>query len=209
MEKKQMPALLLPLLGGIILGLLIGGFFAVGYHRQVMNLTSELQRMKTEAPPERAEEEQILEAQQASVALYFIIETDDESYLAPELRKVSSGDNLPVIAARELIAGPQRKELKPVLPSNTKVLGLEIEDGLAVINLSQAATRSSGGAWREALTVSAVVNTLTKFPEVEAVRILIEGKEVETLCGHVDLTHPLRRNDQVVRIEYLNNETEN
>ena len=30
------------------------------------------------------------------------------------------------------------------------------------------------------------------FPEIESVQILVDGLEVETLGGHIDLTRPLR-----------------
>jgi hypothetical protein len=33
------------------------------------------------------------------------------------------------------------------------------------------------------------------------VQILLEGKEVDTLAGHVDLRHPLQKNLQWVRTE--------
>jgi hypothetical protein len=36
------------------------------------------------------------------------------------------------------------------------------------------------------------VNTLVlNFDEIERVQLLIEGKEIKTLCGHLDLSRPL------------------
>ena len=44
----------------------------------------------------------------------------------------------------------------------------------------------------EALTVYAIVNAVTvNLPDVTAVQILIDGKEVDTLAGHLDLRAPL------------------
>ncbi|MFP5291238.1 MAG: hypothetical protein ACLGH5_09740, partial [Actinomycetes bacterium] len=38
-------------------------------------------------------------------------------------------------------------------------------------------------------------NTLTvNLPAVRHVQLLVEGQEVDTLAGHVDLRHPLSRN---------------
>ena len=52
----------------------------------------------------------------------------------------------------------------------------------------------------EALTVYALVNALTvNMPDISAVQILVDGKEVDTLAGHVDLRHPLARSLKWVR----------
>ena len=40
-----------------------------------------------------------------------------------------------------------------------------------------------------------IVNALTdNLPAITAVQILIDGHEVDTLAGHVDLRRPLRKN---------------
>ena len=40
----------------------------------------------------------------------------------------------------------------------------------------------------------AITNTLTEFPEIKRVQILIEGKKVTSISGHMDLEDPLIRN---------------
>jgi hypothetical protein len=37
------------------------------------------------------------------------------------------------------------------------------------------------------------------LPDVSAVQILIDGQEVDSIAGHLDLRHPLRRSTQWVR----------
>lgn len=133
------------------------------------------------------------------VALYFIREEDGESLLVPEIREITPTAEPEKAALRALIEGPLTKGLRPVLPKKTVLRDLEIHDGLAVVDFSREATAIDRNSWGEALVVWAVVNTLTKFPEVEAVRILIEGEPVATLAGHFDLTRPLRRNEQVIK----------
>ena len=52
-----------------------------------------------------------------------------------------------------------------------------------------------GGSLDEILTVYAIVDALTdNLPAITAVQILIDGEEVDTLAGHVDLRRPLRKN---------------
>ena len=44
--------------------------------------------------------------------------------------------------------------------------------------------------------------TLTEsFPEIFAVQFLLEGEQIETLAGHVDLSQPLRPSEDWVLIE--------
>ena len=54
----------------------------------------------------------------------------------------------------------------------------------------------------ELFTIYAIVNALTvNLPAVTRVQILIDGKEVDTLAGHVDLRHPLQKSMNWVRTE--------
>ena len=53
----------------------------------------------------------------------------------------------------------------------------------------------SGGSLDELLTVYALVNAVTtNVHEVAAVQILVDGREVDTLAGHIDLRQPLTPN---------------
>jgi len=55
-------------------------------------------------------------------------------------------------------------------------------------------TGHPGGSLNEALTVYAIVNAITiNLPDITAVQILVDGKEVDSLAGHIDLRHPLTK----------------
>ena len=62
--------------------------------------------------------------------------------------------------------------------------------GTAYVDLApvlQCGVKAS--AWEELLALYAVVNTLTQnFEEIKQVRFLLEGKEAQTLAGHIDLS---------------------
>ena len=70
------------------------------------------------------------------------------------------------------------------------------EDGTAFVDLSkEAVTNHRGGSLDELFAVYAIVNAVTvNLPAIKSVQILIDGQEVDTLAGHVDLRHPLARN---------------
>jgi hypothetical protein len=49
------------------------------------------------------------------------------------------------------------------------------------------------GTLSELFTVYSVVNSISlNVPEIEAIKILIEGQEATTLAGHVDIRFPLQ-----------------
>ena len=69
-------------------------------------------------------------------------------------------------------------------------------DGVAFVDLSLAVTTEhSGGSLDELFTVYALVNALTvNIEEINAVQIVVDGSEVDTLAGHIDLRQPLTAN---------------
>jgi spore germination protein GerM len=127
--------------------------------------------------------------------LYFL----DENYrfLRAEERSLVRQDSA-VERARSivdaLIEGPEG-ELLPTLPPETKLLSLYVtQDGVAYADFDRAISENhSGGTLSELFTVFSVVNTLAlNIQEIEAVKILIEGREAKTLAGHIDIRFPFR-----------------
>jgi germination protein M len=75
------------------------------------------------------------------------------------------------------------------------------ERGDAFVDLGpEIVSGHPGGSAAELLTVYALVNAVTSnLPAIGRVQILVDGREIESLAGHVDLRRPLRRNDAIVR----------
>lgn len=89
-----------------------------------------------------------------------------------------------------------------VVPKGTKLRAFYITDrGDAFVDLSgDVVSAHPGGSLTELLTVYAVVNTITtNLPKVLRVQLLVEGKEVDTIAGHVDVRRPLERDTTLVR----------
>ena len=60
-------------------------------------------------------------------------------------------------------------------------------------------TKHPGGSMNELFTVYTIVNAITtNLPDVQSVQMLIDGREVDTLAGHVDLRRPLRKNESLI-----------
>jgi hypothetical protein len=87
--------------------------------------------------------------------------------------------------------------LVSAVPAGTALRAVYITGrGDAYVDLSsEAVTAHPGGTLNELLTIYTIVNALTiNLPAVQSVQILIDGKEVATLAGHVDLRQPLAKN---------------
>jgi hypothetical protein len=74
------------------------------------------------------------------------------------------------------------------------------EQGVAFVDFSRELVAAHpGGSLNELLTVYSVVDALTaNLPAVRAVQLLVDGREVDTLAGHVDLRRPLGKSTVVV-----------
>jgi hypothetical protein len=100
-----------------------------------------------------------------------------------------------IVVERQL-ERPPRRLLSP-FPSGTRLRAVYLaDDGNLFVDLSgEVTTQHSGGSLDELLTVYALVNAVTtNVHEVAAVQILVEGGEVDTLAGHIDLRQPLTPN---------------
>lgn len=136
------------------------------------------------------------------VTLYF---GDPESdFLVAEKREISKRDDVEEEAEEligELARGPKGK-LIVTLPPRTRLLGFQIDErGVARVNFSKELSKDHpGGSSGEMLTVYSVVNSLTRnFPQIKSVQLLIEGRRVETIAGHLSVAHPLRPNPELIK----------
>lgn len=138
-------------------------------------------------------------------ATLFFVSTDAQGLVAVP-REVPYGAT-PTEQARHIVAaqlGPAPASLHSAIPQGTTLRGVFLsEAGEAFVDLSpEAAANHPGGSMAELFTIYAIVNALTvSLPSVQTVQILIDGREVETLAGHVDLRHPLPKNTTWVKTQ--------
>ncbi|MDX2447334.1 MAG: GerMN domain-containing protein [Desulfobacterales bacterium] len=136
------------------------------------------------------------------VHLYF--SDSDNSFLISEERSLSARIRPELLGFQiinALLEGPQ-KALERTIPEGTLLRGFYIlQDRTACVDLSrEIREHHPGGAKSELMTIYSIVNSLIlNIPEIETVRILVEGKEEATLAGHVDLRFPFQANMLFVR----------
>jgi hypothetical protein len=141
----------------------------------------------TEAPAPQA-------SRKIKAHLFYVAE--DGRRLASIERDVPFGET-PVEQARAIITAqiaPPPETLVSAVPSGTSLRAIFITaQGEAYLDLSgEIRSAHPGGSRNELLTVYTLVDALTvNLPAVSAVQLLVDGQEVETLAGHVDLRRPL------------------
>jgi len=128
----------------------------------------------------------------------------DAQRLVPVKREVPFGEG-PIEQGRQIVNAqltmPAPASTIGVVPQGAVLRSFYVtEKGDAFVDLGpEIAAGHPGGSAAELLTVYAIVNAVAvNLPAVQRVQILIDGKEADTLAGHVDLRRPLRRNDAII-----------
>ena len=131
-----------------------------------------------------------------TATLFYVAE--DGMALVPVQREVPFGataaEQARAIVEAQLAAPPAPQV--SAIPAGVTLRDVFItERGDAFVDLSTEITgRHPGGSLDEIFTVYTIVNALTvNLTAIARVQILVDGKEVDTLAGHVDLRHPLAK----------------
>ena len=154
------------------------------------------------APPATAPATGDPAAPHITATLYFA--SADGQRLVPVQSEVPLGGSLVEQARAILQAQISAKPQEPLLgtiPDGTGIRGLYVSSQNEVFVDLDATVRTKhpGGSMQELLTVYTIVNALlTNLPTLQQVQILVDGREADTLAGHVDLRRPLRRNETLI-----------
>lgn len=93
-----------------------------------------------------------------------------------------------------------KKDKLPLLSETAEINRIDVKDGVATVDIKKESLKGmSGGSTTEQLAVASIVNTLTDDKTIQEVQFLLDGKKVETLNGHVDISKPLKRMDQYLK----------
>ena len=103
-------------------------------------------------------------------------------------------------AVETLLEEPEEENLTTIFPKHTGFRKVTVEGDLATVDIDGSILKSFvGGSTGEEFLIGSVVNTLTNFPEVKRVKFLVNGQEIETLSGHMDLSTPLERMNSLTK----------
>jgi spore germination protein GerM len=140
---------------------------------------------------------------------YFLLyadSSDDAAQIVPAYRQVEQTQAVATAAMKALLAGPTDQErahdlrvgtLGTAIPERTLLLGINIQNGLATVDLSRE-FGTGGDLESMALRMGQVVYTLTQFPTVDRVAFRLDGRPIKAIEGHEGTGH-----DAVGRDAYL------
>jgi germination protein M len=181
------------LLGALVLVTVVGVTIAMSIERFVPPRRAEV---PTPSPPPSATTAHI-------TATLFYGSLDGQA-LVPLRREVPLAEGVVAQGAQILRAqlGAAPSPLVSVIPKGTSLRAFYVTTrGEAVVDLSrEISANHPGGSLMESLTVYAIVNAVAaNLPGVQRVQLLVDGREVETVAGHIDVRRPLGRDMSVVR----------
>jgi spore germination protein GerM len=132
------------------------------------------------------------------LTVYYVLFAGSRAYLIPDQVQVAGTGTASLIkqAVEQLKVGKTVGDyhLYPTLPSNVTVLGVDLSGKTAYLNLSsEFGDVLALDPARQSLLIDSLVYTVTSFPEVEQVQILVEGKTVQQTMGHRNIGAPLKR----------------
>ena len=118
----------------------------------------------------------------SSLALYFV----QGDHLAVARRTLTVGSTPATAAMKALLAGPTAAEkaagLSTAVPGASALRGITIRDGRAFVDLTTA-FESGGGTLSMTLRLAQVVFTMTQFPTVDSVVLMLNGAAVSVFSG--------------------------
>ncbi len=175
-----MKKILIGFVGVLIVGVILG-YGASWFFQKNQQQTEEVRVIIADEPVRR------------EIQLYFAAPTAD--FLVPEAYEVIVCDNDAECIRNllmGLIAGPVSDNIA-VLPKETKVLEVELDNDLVRVDFSRHLVDfHPGGSLAELLSIYSMANSLNEnFPYIRQLQILVEGKVLQTLKGHVRIDQPI------------------
>jgi len=130
--------------------------------------------------------------------IYFARVMNGQERMAPVERAVPG--TAPARAALdELVSGELPEGCSRPLPRGARLRSVRVEDGVAIADFTSELVRNfQGGSDNEGVIVYAIVNTLTSLPGVKQAQILVDGKPIGSIGGHLDVSGPLGADEELV-----------
>jgi spore germination protein GerM len=181
------------LIGGLVFIVLAAAIFVPILRRRVKRAARLQQQSEEQARRELTQPIVINPGDpRVKTKLFWASDANDATLVPVTVDLPLSSD--PVLRSKQvlntLLAGPVDAELRTLPPDAVLLAFYLLPDGTAIADFSEAmATSVPSGIVSEQLAVNSIARTLeANVPQVQRLKILIHGQEVETLAGHLDLT---------------------
>ena len=136
------------------------------------------------------------------MVLYF---SDDQAmYLVGEKRNIENPTAKSIVA--ELVKGPSAKsegtgKLYATLPADLEILDVQVKENIAYVDFKGNVSEKISGSTGEGMALYSIINTLVLDKElgIKKVQFLVEGKNVESIAGHFDVSKPMSENKEMIK----------
>ena len=161
---------------------------------------NEEKKIDEKLPPELPQKPKNKKEQGKEMKIKVYYPDDSGLRLIAVNREIEAGNDKYEAAVKAVMTPPTEKNLTKIVNNDKSLIGVSFSNGEATVNLDSTVKRGfSGGSTGEEFLIGSIVNTLTEFSEVKSVKFLVDGKEVETLSGHMDLSEPIKRMDNLLK----------
>ncbi|WP_026478878.1 GerMN domain-containing protein [Alkaliphilus transvaalensis] len=123
---------------------------------------------------------------------------DEKGMLIPVMKKIPWEEGIARGALRKLVDEEFLREdlqavgLLPILPEDTEVIGISINDGLSKVDFNEKLLNYATEVEEQAI-VQSIVYTLTEFESIDQVQILVNGEVLNQLKFGTRVDLPLQR----------------
>lgn len=180
----------------VVVGVALLGLLAWGVVALLQRLGGQPQAVPVTTTP-------LTPVESAHISATLFYATPEGDALVSVRREIPLAEGV-VAQGREILTaqfGDAPSPYVSAIPDGTTLRAFYVtETGDAFVDVSGISAAHPGGSLTELLTVHAIVNSVTaNLPAVQRVQILVDGKEVDTIAGHVDIRRPLTRDTSLVR----------
>lgn len=148
----------------------------------------------------RSDEDTIVVEEEEGMRKTVMYFRNPEGYLVPVMRKIPWEEGIARVTLKNMIDTPELREtlaptgLLPIIPAGTEILGISInpDTGLCKVDFSEEVLNNQSNKEEENF-IKGVVYTLTEFPTINEVQILVGGKALESTTYGYDISKPLAR----------------
>ena len=129
--------------------------------------------------------------QSTELKLYF--SSNDGTKLVAEKREdvhYNINTSIEKLAVEQLMKGTTSDKRNATIPTNVKLLGVAVKDGICYVNFDSAFLTNTLNQKPE-VTIYSIVNSIIANGNASKVQILIDGSSDVTFMGSIDLGSPL------------------
>lgn len=141
----------------------------------------------------------VMLSQADPVTLYFQSKAGDYSYIVPVTRLIDRTEDPAQATMEQLISGPLSNHLVPVMLPDVQVIGVEKNDQIITVNLSDDIAGPEGKVAPE--TLKSVILSLMDSTGASKVQVLVEGSQQVISTEDENYSFPVNRPEHLNRYE--------